>query len=233
MRRSNFLAVAAAFALVFATGVESAEAQRGRGGGGAPTPVDEETILEEFDSIVELIWTDEEKDGWDDLDDDDIEGKQAFIAAFWEQRDPTPGTEDNEFREVWMGRVAYAASAFRGEGQNGWETDRGQFYLVFGPEAVVAQQTRQVAGAANQGVSAEQQAGTRQMITWELDPTQNEFLDGRDEISFGQFQRSFTRSSRGFDYSQESFLAGQAVQTLNLLQGDAPMTGLPRAGIWP
>lgn len=213
MRTSKLLAVAAAFALIFAASADFAAAQRGRGaGGGAPTPLDEETILEEFDSIVELIWTDEEEDAWDELDDDDLEGKQAFITSFWEQRDPTPGTEDNEFRDVWMARVAYAGSQFRGEGSNGWETDRGEFYLIFGPEAVVAQQTRTVSGAANQGVSAEQQAGTRQLITWELDPTQNEFLNDRDEIAFGQFQRTYSRSSRGFDYSQEAFLAGQAVQ---------------------
>jgi GWxTD domain-containing protein len=230
MRKTDILAVVAALSLVLAPGIESAAAQRGGGGQGGGAALDEETILEEFGSIVELIWSEEEEDAWNDLDDDDVEGKQAFIAAFWERRDPTPSTEDNEFREVWMARVAYANRTFRGEGDPGWETDRGQFYLIYGPEVVIEQETRQVAGAANQGVSAEQQAGTRQLITWTLDPTQNEYLEGREEIAFGQFQRTFSRTSRGFDYNQDAFLAGQAVKTYFEARRANPSAAGPAGG---
>ncbi len=214
MRKSNLFAVGMSLALVFVLFADAAEAQRGRrGGGGAAAALDEGTILEEFDTMVELIWTDEEEDEWKDIDDDAVEEKQAFITAFWERRDPTPGTEDNEFRQVWMDRITYANRTFRGEGQDGWRTDRGKFYLIYGPEVIVAQENKQVAGSANQGVSAEQQAGTRMMIIWSLDPTQNPFLDDKDEISFGQFQRSYSRISGGFDYNEEAFLAGNAVKT--------------------
>lgn len=32
---------------------------------------------------------------------DDAEAREAFIAGFWRSRDPTPGTPDNDFRELW------------------------------------------------------------------------------------------------------------------------------------
>jgi len=217
MRKTNFLAVGMVVALVFTLGSDFAFAQRGgRGGGGqrggaAPT-LDEATILAEFDTIVELIWTDDEEDAWKDLDDDDAEGKQAFIAAFWDERDPTPGSDDNEFRDVWMGRVAYAGGSFRGEGRDGWRTDRGKFYLTYGPEVIVAQESKQVSGSSNRS-GGEAKAGTSTNIIWTLDPSLNEFLDDKDEITFAQFQRTYSRISGGFDYNQEAFLAGEAVRT--------------------
>ncbi len=210
MSRSKFLAAAVACAVVFAIGADVAYAQRGGRGGGQAAALDEATILEEFEGIVELIWTDDEKDTWKDIDDDAVEEKQAFITAFWERRDPTPSTGDNEFREVWMARATYANGAFRGEGDPGWETDRGHFYLIFGPEVVVATETKQVAGAVGQ--NAEQQRGrTSNNIHWTLDASQNPFLNDKREVVFAQYQRSYSRTSGGFDYSEEAFLAGRAV----------------------
>ena len=110
MRRNQFASVAFIFLLVFALSAELADAQRGRGRGGrgrGPAALEDAKILEEFDNIVDLIWTDQEEDTWNDIDGDATEDKQAFITMFWESRDPTPGTESNEFREVWMQRVAY------------------------------------------------------------------------------------------------------------------------------
>ena len=213
MHRTCFPTAAMALALVFVLGADLAHAQRGgRGGrgGGAAAVVDDATILEEFEAMIELIWTDEEEDTWKDIDDDAAEEKQAFITAFWERRDPTPGTEDNEFREVWMARVNYSNRAFRGEGEPGWETDRGKFYLIYGPEAVVATENKEVAGAVGQ--NNEQQRGrTSNNIHWTLDASQNSFLDGKDEVVFAQYQRSYSRTSGGFEYSEDAFRAGQAV----------------------
>ena len=74
--------------------------QRGQRGQRGPASVDEEEVLENFDRIVEVIWTEGEENEWDRLRSD--EEKQSFINAFWEGRDPTPGTPDNEFRDIYM-----------------------------------------------------------------------------------------------------------------------------------
>ena len=70
MRKDYFAPVALIFLLLFAVIAEFAYAQRGRGGGsrgGAPAALEEATILEEFGKIVDLIWTNQEEDAWDDI----------------------------------------------------------------------------------------------------------------------------------------------------------------------
>jgi GWxTD domain-containing protein len=211
MRRNQFASMVFIFLLVFALSTELADAQRGRGGGrgGAPAALEEATILEEFDKIVDLIWTDQEDDTWGDIDDDATEDKQAFITMFWESRDPTPGTESNEFREVWMQRVAYT-QRYNSEGIDGWQTDRGKFFLIYGPEVLSAQSTQRASGASSAG---ESQARAGSNTVWELDNTQNPFLAGKREVMFARYQRSYSRITSGIELSQEAFLAGVAVSS--------------------
>jgi len=58
--------------------------------------------------------------------------REKFIEAFWLQRDPTPGTEENEYKEEHYRRLAYANDRFT-EDVPGWNTDRGMVYIRFGP----------------------------------------------------------------------------------------------------
>ena len=231
MRRHHFFSVALTLLLLLAVSTELAYAQRGgRGGGrggGATATMDEATILEEFDKIVELIWTDDEEDAWKDIDDDAVEDKQAYITMFWESRDPTPGTEDNEYRDLWMGRVTQSNRQFRGEGTPGWETDRGKFYLIYGAEPLVAQERKQVSGTAATG---ERQAGQSTNIIWTIDTTQNPFLEGKEEVTFAQYQRSYSRTTGGIELSEEAFLAGQVVAAYFEARRANPTVAGPAAG---
>lgn len=60
--------------------------------------------------------------------------RDIFIDAFWKQRDPTPGTPANEFKEEHYRRLAYADKYFgRGTTRPGWQTDRGRIYIILGP----------------------------------------------------------------------------------------------------
>lgn len=60
--------------------------------------------------------------------------RDIFIDAFWKQRDPTPGTPSNEFKEEHYRRLAYADKYFgRGTTRPGWQTDRGRIYIILGP----------------------------------------------------------------------------------------------------
>jgi GWxTD domain-containing protein len=60
------------------------------------------------------------------------EERDQFIEAFWQRRDPTPDTEENEFKEEHYRRIAYANEHYAA-GIPGWKTDRGRMYIVFGP----------------------------------------------------------------------------------------------------
>jgi len=74
-------------------------------------------ISPEEEQAFKLLGTDEERD--------------QFIEQFWLRRDPTPDTEENEFREEHYRRIQYANEHYAA-GIPGWRTDRGRMYIVWG-----------------------------------------------------------------------------------------------------
>jgi GWxTD domain-containing protein len=83
-----------------------------------------------LDEDVRWIITDEEKAAFKQLSND--EERDQFIEAFWQRRDPTPDTPENEYKEEHYRRIAYANEHFAA-GIPGWKTDRGRIYIVYGP----------------------------------------------------------------------------------------------------
>ena len=79
---------------------------------------------------VTYIITDEERKAFKSLATDDE--REQFIEQFWLCRDPTPDTEENEYREEHYRRIAYANDRFA-SGIPGWKTDRGRIYIEYGP----------------------------------------------------------------------------------------------------
>jgi GWxTD domain-containing protein len=79
---------------------------------------------------VIYIISDEEKKSFHSLQTD--EEREQFVEQFWLRRDPTPDTEENEFREEHYRRIAYANERFA-SGIPGWKTDRGRIYIEYGP----------------------------------------------------------------------------------------------------
>jgi GWxTD domain-containing protein len=80
---------------------------------------------------VVYIITPKERDIFLQLESD--KEREIFINAFWKQRDPTPGTPKNEFKEEHYRRIAYANKIFgRGTPRPGWKTDRGRIYIILG-----------------------------------------------------------------------------------------------------
>lgn len=60
--------------------------------------------------------------------------RDLFIKTFWKQRDPTPGTPQNEFKEEHIKRFIYANKRFkRGTPRQGWMTDMARIYIILGP----------------------------------------------------------------------------------------------------
>jgi GWxTD domain-containing protein len=83
-----------------------------------------------LDEDVRWIITDEERAAFKQLSND--EERDQFIEAFWQRRDPTPDTIENEFKEEHYRRIAYANEHFPA-GIPGWKTDRGRIYIIYGP----------------------------------------------------------------------------------------------------
>ena len=87
----------------------------------------------------DLILTQSERDAWKKLDTDDE--REKFIEGVWDSRDPDPDTVENEFKEQFYERVAYANEHFS-SGKPGRMTDRGRIYIKFGkPDSIESHPT--------------------------------------------------------------------------------------------
>jgi len=78
---------------------------------------------------VAYIITDEERKAFKKLETDDE--REHFIEEFWRRRDPDPDTDENEYREEYYERIAYANEHFA-SGIPGWKTDRGRIWIMYG-----------------------------------------------------------------------------------------------------
>ena len=97
-------------------------------------PETKEVYKKWLNNDVEYIITKEERRAFNALVTD--EERENFIENFWRRRDPNPDTEENEYREEYYERIAYANQHFT-SGIPGWKTDRGRTYIAWGkPDSV-------------------------------------------------------------------------------------------------
>ncbi len=79
---------------------------------------------------VFLIITKEEEKAFKELKND--KEKESFIALFWAKRDPTPLTEENEFKTLYYKRLEYAEKTFVYGMKKGAKSDMGRVYILLG-----------------------------------------------------------------------------------------------------
>jgi GWxTD domain-containing protein len=102
----------------------------------APTMSREDAFSQEdaelMQKVIRYISSKEEKDTYEQLD---LEGKQAFLAQFWERKNPNPGSGINAYKNDVFRRFAYANENFStsvADKSDGWRTDRGRIYIMYG-----------------------------------------------------------------------------------------------------
>ncbi|MGH9397791.1 MAG: GWxTD domain-containing protein, partial [Terriglobia bacterium] len=79
---------------------------------------------------IGYIITPTERSAFKKLTTDDE--REQFIENFWERRNPNPGDPENEFKEEFYRRIAYANEHYA-SGIPGWRADRGRIYIMYGP----------------------------------------------------------------------------------------------------
>jgi GWxTD domain-containing protein len=97
----------------------------------AAAPVQASPYQKWLKEDVAYIINDRERAAFESLQTD--AEREKFIEQFWERRDPTPGTVENEFKEEHYRRIAYANEHYTSDTMPGWKTDRGRIYIVYGP----------------------------------------------------------------------------------------------------
>lgn len=113
--------------------------------------------IEEQRYDFEILWTQEGmiRNEWEDAvaqlelyaDDDDYlppegldemkdlettEERRKAFDQFWAERDPSPGTEENEFKRAFYFRISLANHHFGMHFRPGWKTDRGRVFVRYG-----------------------------------------------------------------------------------------------------
>jgi GWxTD domain-containing protein len=61
-----------------------------------------------------------------------IEGKREFMSQFWKARDEDTQTPENEYFNNYMQRIQLCNQRYTTMGKQGWRTDRGRVFLLYG-----------------------------------------------------------------------------------------------------
>ncbi|UCC45277.1 MAG: GWxTD domain-containing protein [Candidatus Zixiibacteriota bacterium] len=66
-----------------------------------------------------------------------FEARQAAFDEFWLRRDPTVGSVENEAKDEFYRRISIANRRFSSLMYDGWRSDRGRIYIIYGaPDSV-------------------------------------------------------------------------------------------------
>ncbi len=139
------------------------------------SPLGAKTRFEQWLDEVHWIASRAELQAFEKLQSD--EDKLAFIEEFWVRRDPTPYTDQNEYKDEHYRRWEYVNKRFR-EGIPGWRGDRGRVYIVHGPPQ--HEEFRDVPTIGNPGTRRK-----RQSIVWTyFEMPNSKFFRGRMVLVF-------------------------------------------------
>ena len=151
-----------------------------------------------LDEDVRWIITPEELETFKKLSNN--EERDNFIEQFWQRRDPTPDTLENEFKEEHYQRIAYADEHFP-SGVKGSRTDRGQIYIKYGPPTSI--DAHPSGGTYNRPI--EEGGGTTSVYpfeTWRYRYLEGVDLGNEVEIEFvdkcmcGEYKMTIDRSEK-------------------------------------
>jgi GWxTD domain-containing protein len=96
---------------------------------------DQSAVLPNLETAVASLVYIMDKKQWNSLRDAPESEQKQMIKAFWDNRNPDPGTGENALEAEYYRRVQYTNqqfSVFKNSHQ-GWKTDRGRIYILYGP----------------------------------------------------------------------------------------------------
>jgi GWxTD domain-containing protein len=90
------------------------------------------------DGPVRYLLTAQQRADYERLSD--LASRSEFVTEFWKANDPHPETPENEFRQEFERRVAFADARLGQEETRGSLTDRGMLFVLLGPPTWVGRQ---------------------------------------------------------------------------------------------
>jgi GWxTD domain-containing protein len=103
----------------------------------ASTAVSEALETWDRSPALQLLGSNQEKREWRAVALRSPAEREQFITEFWKRRDPTPTTDENEFRMNFIRRVAFANQEFASNDALGAMSDRGRVFILLGEPSFV------------------------------------------------------------------------------------------------
>jgi GWxTD domain-containing protein len=100
---------------------------------------------EELDDLFaksKYIASEAEKDKYDALST--VEAKREFMYTFWRARDEDPSDDRNQYFQDYLKRIAEANERYSAAKKDGWKTDRGRIYLIYGKPSEIERYPNQI-----------------------------------------------------------------------------------------
>ena len=100
---------------------------------------------EELDDLFvksKYIASEPEKDRYEALST--TEAKREFMYTFWRARDENPSDERNQYFLDYLKRLAESNDKYSAAKKDGWKTDRGRVYLIYGPPSEIERYPNQI-----------------------------------------------------------------------------------------
>jgi GWxTD domain-containing protein len=94
--------------------------------------LDEKAIDQEF-RYAGYLTSPEEKQLFKSIKE--LEAKRNYLLALWKAKDRLGDV--SKFREEYLARVKYCNSHFAAFKKEGWQTDRGRVYILYGPPSYI------------------------------------------------------------------------------------------------
>lgn len=91
--------------------------------------MDDKQLDDEFEKVRYLL-TEQLIERYEILNN--VDDKRKYLYNFWKARDPNPGTQALENKIDYFKRVKIADKDFGEPYKDGWKTDRGRIYLIYG-----------------------------------------------------------------------------------------------------
>ncbi len=73
-----------------------------------------------------------------------VESKREFLFDFWNVRDNSPSTTENEYFYEYLKRIELSNQRYNSMQKQGWKTDRGRVFIIFGEPSEIERYPNQI-----------------------------------------------------------------------------------------
>ena len=95
--------------------------------------ISEEWMVANFEEVLQFLRFIATPQELDSIAHAGVVDRRTLWDSFWRKRDPIPATPMNEFRDEFFQRMRAATLQFaESDGRPGWQTDRGEVFVVLG-----------------------------------------------------------------------------------------------------